>query len=309
MGTRALTGPRWSSAVQCSRMAAYQAIGVEGDPPSEETERRFSRGRRIGEAMANEIIATLAEQGREAVAEHEVPWPVGDPIGVGHVDVYVPAENYPIEVVSTEGCVLPPNKALQVAGYAKNLGADRAAVVSVDPKTGDERVYPINVEAFRDEVDRIEADVVRAAMITSLPPRFDGASPGAWPCRECPFLMGCMRDYTPPPAGRLPGLEDDVLRLADLERLIKQTPRGDHVAEYEAERETIRERLRGVMQPGLDYIENGVRVRRTEVNGRRSFSFSAAEAAGYALPADLMPFVTEGKPSERWLVREIGGGS
>jgi len=286
-------------------MAAYQALDVEGEPYSEETLRRFGRGTRIGQAMAAEIIEGLAAQGREAVAEYEVPWPKDDPISVGHIDVYVPAENYPIEVVSTEGCTLPPNKARQVAGYALNLGAEKAAVVSVDPKTGEDRVYPINVESFRAEVEAIEDAVVSAMRGGPLPERFDGAHPGAFPCSQCPFLVGCFANWEPPPAGRLPGCEDDLQRLADLEREIKRTPRGDHVLELEAERDEIRQKLRGLMEPGQDYIEAGVRVRRTEVNGRRSFSFSAAEAAGFALPADLLPFISEGKPSDRWTVREL----
>lgn len=290
----------------CPRMAAYQALGVEGEPHTEETERRFGRGRRIGEAMAAEIISTLESQGRIAWAEHEVPWPAADPIGIGHVDVYIAGdENIPVEVVSTKGCELPPNKARQVSGYAINLGATEARVVSVDPQTGDERVYPINVEAFRDEVENIERQVVSAVRDGVIPDRIESAHPGAWPCQGCQFAIRCFTDWTPPPAGRLPDAEDDLLRLVELERLIRQTPRGDHVIEYESERDEIRERLRGLMEPGTDYIEGGVRVRRTEVSGRRTFSFSAAEAAGFKIPESLEPFISQGKGHDKWTIREV----
>lgn len=302
---RVLEGARWSSAVMCSRMASYQALGVEGDPHPEHVERRFGRGRRIGEAMAAEIIETLAAQGRHAVAEHEVPWPGDDPVAVGHVDIYEVDANHPIEVVSTEGCSLPPNKARQVAGYAVSLGSDRASVVSVDPKSGESRVYPINVEAFRPEVERIQGEVVAAIRDGVIPDRFEGSHPGAYPCAECPFLVGCMADYTPPPAGTLPGRGADLMRLLELDTLIRSTPRGDHVLEYEAERDEIRESLRGLMSSGEVYIEDGVQVKRTEVSGRRSFAFAAAEAAGYEIPESMRPFITEGKGFDKWTVKEL----
>ena len=305
MSTRVLEGARWSSAVMCSRMAAYQALGVDGEPHPEHIERRFGRGRRIGEAMASEIIDTLAAQGRHAVAEHEVPWPADDPVATGHVDIYEVDANHPIEVVSTEGCTLPANKAKQVAGYAISLGSERASVVSVDPKSGESRVYPINVEAFRPEVERIQGEVVSALRDGAIPDRFDGAHPGAYPCAECPFLVGCMSDYTPPPAGRLPGFGDDLLRLVELDGLIRSTPRGDHVIEYEKERDEIRDSLRGLMTSGEVYIEEGVQVKRTEVSGRRSFSFAAAEAAGYEIPESMRPFVSEGKSFDKWTIREV----
>lgn len=315
MTTNTLTGARWSSATQCPRMSAYQALGVEGEPHSLETEQRFGRGRRIGQAMAQEVIETLTEIGRQAVPEYEVPWGPGG-IWTGHVDVMEVDERLgaiaAIEVVSTEGAVLPPNKARQVAAYSIFSGRANfdqepdAFVLSVDPKTGDQRTYPINVGSFREEVEAIERAVVTAYEGGPLPDRFDGASPGSWPCRECQFRLGCMADYQPPPAGRLPGRQDDFLRLAELDGLIKSTPRGDHVIEYEAERDQLREFLAGLMEPGTDYIEGGVRLRRTEVKGRRSFDFTAAENAGWSLPDDIDPFVKQTKGHNTWTLREVG---
>lgn len=299
---RTLTGPRASSAVLCARMAAYQGLDVEVVPYPDETLRRFARGIRLGQVMGHEIIETLAINGREAVLEHEVPWPADDPIGVGHVDVYEVAANHPIEVVSTEGCALPPNKAKQVAWYALSLGSEKASVVSVDPKSGESRVYPVNVEAFRAEIEAIQESIVLAMRGGPLPERFEGSSPAAWPCFECPFRVGCFADWTPPPAGRLPGMGDDLVRLADLTAQIARLKKAD---DLESERDEIRERIAPLMEPGEDYIEGGVKVRRTQVAGRRSFSFSAMEAAGYSLPPDLAEFVTDGKPFDKWTVREL----
>ena len=284
-------------------MAAYQGLEVEGDPYPEETLRRFGRGTRIGRAMAEEIVSTLEAKGRVAHAEVEIPWPADDPIGVGHADIDLPDEDTVVEVVSTEGCALPANKALQVAGYAINLGRSKARVLSVDPKTGEERVYPVNVEGFRERVEAVQAAIVAAMAGGPLPDRFDGAAPGAYPCFECPFRRGCFAEWTPPPAGRVPGFEEDFERLAEIERRSRESKR--EAAELESERDEIRERLAARMEPGQDYIEAGIRIRRTEVAGRRSLSFTAMEAAGYLLPADVAEFVTESKPHSRWTVKEL----
>jgi len=307
--TRNLTGPRWSQAVRCTRAASYQALAVEGLPYTEDTLRRFMRGTHVGRAMADTIVAEMAAQGRTALTEVECHWPPDDPIGVGHADLYLPDESTVIEVYSTTDTTFPRMKALQAVGYAVAIGASEAKVLVVNPSTYESRSYPVNVEMLRGEVEGLMAEVVSAVRDGVIPERLNGdpkANPGAFDCQDCPFRQTCWEGWEPPPTGSLPGCGDDLMRLVDLEREIKRTPRGDHVLELESERDEIRGRLRGLMEPGQDYIEAGVRVRRTEVNGRRSFSFSAAEAAGFALPADLLPFISEGKPSDRWTLREVG---
>lgn len=308
MSTVTLTGARWSSAVVCAKQAAYQALDVEGEPYPEETLLRFGRGRRIGKAMAEEVIETLAAKGREGIPEYEVDWgPEG--VWTGHVDVMEIDDGEPvkpIEVVSQDGLTLPRRKALQVAGYAIFLDLPEASVLVVDRASDATKTYTFPFEPFRAEVEAIVEAVSDAYTGGTLPERFDGAAPGAWPCMECPWRVGCFDGYTPPPAGRLPGKGDRLARLVDLERAIKSTPRGDHVVELEAERDAIREELRGHMTPGEDYIEEGVKVRRTQVNGRRSFDFASAAAAGYEIPADLAQFVSGGKGFDKWTVREVG---
>lgn len=298
-----LTGPRWSSAVVCPRMAAYQGLGVEGDPYPEDVLRRFGRGRRIGRAMAEEVAATLGAQGRQAILEREVPWPAADPVGTGHADIDIPDESTVIEVVSTEGCALPPHKARQVAGYAINLGREQARVLSVDPKTGDDKAYPVNVEAFRPVVERIEGQVAAAIHGGPLPDRFEGASPGGYPCMDCPFRRGCFHDWTPPPIGRLPEAGEDFQALLDIEREASKSKKL--TAALERDREEIRARLAGRMEDGMDYIEDGVRVRRTTVAGRRSLSLTAMEAAGFELTPQQQEFLSVGGGYDRWTVRAV----
>lgn len=305
MTTTTLSGPRWSSAVVCARAAVYQGLGIDGDPYSDATERRFGRGRRIGRVIADEIADTLTAQGRAANVEVECPWPRENPVGVGHADVTIPDESKVIEAVSTAGCALPEHKALQAVGYADSLGYENATVLSVDPHTGDERVYPLNIAELLPRVRAIQDAVVAGLNGGPLPDRMNGspATPGAYPCDDCPFRRRCYDGWAPPPAGSLPDHADDFDRLGAIEIAIKKA--GKEGKALEAERDEIRARLAPHLVDGMDYIEAGVRVRRTPVAGRRSLSFSAMEAAGWSLPPEAEPFVSEGKGFDRWTVSEV----
>lgn len=305
MSTAMLSGVRWSTAVRCSRAAAYQALGVEALPYSPETERMFLRGTQLGRAMAESVAAGLEAQGRTALAEVECPWPREEPIGVGHADLHIPDESTVIEVYSTTDGSFPRMKALQGVGYALSLEAQQVKVLAVHPSSYEERVYPVNVEALRPEVEAIMAEVVGAVRDGVIPERLNGAPnahPGQFQCQDCPFRRTCWEGWQPPPAGRLPGMDEDLRRLAEVS---DQLTRIKRATDLEAERDAIRERIAPMMEAGQDYIEGGVKVRRTQVAGRRSLSLSAMEAAGYSLPPEIAEFVTEGKPFDKWTVKEL----
>ncbi len=303
-----LTGVRWSTAVRCSRAAAYQAIGIEGEPYPESVERMFARGARIGRVMADEVVSTLAAQGRVAIPEREVPWPAADPIGIGHADIDIPADDTVVEVFSTAGGALDRVKVLQVTGYAINLGRSQAKVLAVDPSSGEETVYPVNVEGNRPVVERIEAEVVAAKVDGVIPDRLNGdtAHPGVFMCQTCPFRRTCYDGWTPPPAGRAPGHADDFERLLSIEREAKRVKKLG--AELEEERNEIRERLAGLLEDRTEYIEGGVQIKRTPVAGRRTMAFSDLEAAGYSLPPEVEAFVSTGKGYDRWTIKELSDG-
>jgi hypothetical protein len=307
-----VAGPRWStSATVCPRQAVYTALGVEGDPLPEHVERRFARGSRLGRMMGEEVASTLRARGKHVILEHEAPWPVWhpEPVGVGHADALViedtgePEEV--IEIVSSRGAELPPRKPLQAAGYAIHRGVAKARILAVDPSTNEEAVYPINVEGLAPEVRAIEEAVVAGIESNGadLPDRVE-ETPQAWPCMECQHARRCWDGWVPPPAGTLPGHEEDFVRLLQIETELKGIPRRP-VKELEAERNLIRERLAPLMQAGEDYIERGVKLRRSVVRGRRTLAFTDLENAGFTLPDDVLPFVKEGAPSNRWTIKEL----
>lgn len=302
MTGRALTGPRWSTAATiCTRQAAYHALGHEAEPWPEHVERRFLRGTRIGRVMAEEVAATLARQGREVILEHEAPWPAGDPVGVGHADLYEPGHQV-IEVVSSSDGSLPARKPLQAAGYAVHRGVDRAVVLVVNSTTNEERILPVNVEALRPEVERIERLMVRAVRDRVLPDRPRDLTPGGWPCMECPFRGPCNATYQAPPFARIPGADNDARRLLEIETEARRVRRLEK--DLEQERAELRARLGARMEARTDYLVGGVRLRRTPVAGRRSLAFSELEAAGHQLPEHVAAFVSEGAAFDRWTVTE-----
>jgi hypothetical protein len=306
-----VAGPRWSTcATVCPRQAVYTALGLEGDPLPEHVERRFARGSRIGRVMGEEVASTLRARGKHVILEHEAPWPLWTPrpFGTGHADaLVVSADGEPeevIEIVSSKGAELPPRKPLQAAGYAIHRRVSKARILAVDPSTNEECPYPVNVEGLAPRVREIEEEVVRAieTELRELPERV-AETPQAWPCVECQHARRCWDDWTPPPAGRLPGHEEDFLRLAEIERELKGVPTRP-VKELEAERGMIRERLAPLMQAGEDYIEAGVKVRRSVVPGRRSLAFTDLENAGFALGVPD-EYVKQGAPHDRWTIKEL----
>lgn len=295
---------RWSTAATiCTRQAAYQALGFPGDPYPEHVQRRFFRGTVIGREVARVVADEIRAQGRDVVLEHEQPWPNVEPVGVGHADLYEPGRKV-IELVSSADGSLPQRKPVQAAGYAIHRGVREADILVVDPSTYETRRVPVDVDGLRPRVEEVEREMVAAVRDGVIPDRDPDKHPGAWPCIECPFVKrGCMDDYSPPPYGRLDGHEDAVARLAVIEAEASRVRRLSK--DLEAERDDIRGRLAGVMDPGVDYVAAGVRVRRTRVDGRRTLSFTELEAAGHRLPDNIAAFVRQSDGHDRWTVKEI----
>lgn len=301
---RVLTGPRWSSAVNCPLTAVLQAQGAPEDPVSDQVAAWRKRGIAIGEAAQGSIVAELRAQGRRPVVEVEVPWPAADPVGVGHADVYIPHERLIVEVKSRADCELDETAAVQAAGYALNHPrAEHAVVLVIDPQSGMERSFPLHLPAFVERVRAIEDQVVAGIRDGVLPERacrYPGDGPGMF----CPHVSTCFAGWERPRPEDLPGWEADLRRLADLEDQLAKVKDADHLV---AERDRLRDALRAAMEPGNDYMAGGIRVRYVEVAGRESFSLAAARKAGHSLPEHLEAFVSTSGGHERWTVRRMEG--
>lgn len=298
-----LTGARWSSAVVCTRRAVYEHHGAPVTPVAPEVEGWRWRGQVIGDAVQHAVVAQWRALGRRPVAELEIPWPPARPFARAHADIWVPHERRMVEVKSAAGCVLNDSAVLQVVGQVVfHPRAQYGTVLVIDPSSGEERQYPVNVDARADEVwARVEE--VRAGVEDGVLPDRVCRHPGDGPALMCDRVEHCFDGWVRPDINRLPGFGDLVRALADAEAACRREKKPP--LEWVQKRDEIRARLRGVMEPGVEYVVNGWRLKRTEVAGSRAFRFTAMEKAGFALPLELEPFLTEGKGHERWIVEPV----
>lgn len=316
---RILTGPRASSLVLCERKAVYEGIGAEREETDPRMERIFRRGRRLGAMLAEEIAETLAEDGRRAELEREIPWPLGNPIGLGHADLFIPDEGHTIEIVSTAGADLPSYKPRQVAFYSMHdPDSEAATVLSIDPSTNEERAYPIDVSSFVEEINesirRVVYDIDHGGVrYAKRALRYDGMQtdePSGFPCFDCPFRRTCWEDWEPAAVGMLPEpLHEVVEQLAAIEDKMGLA-RVSEIPHLEEQRDALRERLAGHLRPGSNYRAPGFsKIRVTEVSGRRTFSMKAYEDAGHKMPEVAESFTKVGKGHLRWTITREEPGS
>jgi hypothetical protein len=297
-----LTGPRWSSAVICPRRAVYDAQEAPRDPMPERIEGARWRGQVIGKAVAAEIVARWRAQGRRPRVEVEVPWPSNDPVGIGHMDVWLPSEKRVVEIKTQAACELTAPAALQAAGYALNYKAARhAAVVVVDPVSGLDREYPIHVAGLARKVAEIEQQVVAGVREGELPERVC-RTPADGPALICPYVTWCFADFQ---VEHVPAPEMGAAfqRLAEIERMMKFSK---HETETLAsEREQLRAELRPHLELGVDHVAGGYRVRVIEIPEIERFSLTDYRKAGYEADERMASFVKTQKASERWYLAEI----
>lgn len=305
---RDLTGARWSSAAICPRRAVYEGLDYPTEPLTEEQLSIFRRGRFIGAAIAHDIDCALEDADRpKGIAELEVPWGLD---WIGHADYLILDDPEIIEVVSTAGCELPQHKVVQAAGYAVFAEVPKARVLSIDPSTFREQPYPVDVARMEEVVRRLEAMVVAGVRDGELPRRAlrrDGIEevegPNEWPCRDCPFVPSCWKEWEPWPTAELPGsLETKVLRLVELENICAVRKEGAAPEAY-AERAVLREELRARMVAGDRYRLGNVTLHFVEMPAVRRFSLADFERAGHALEGMAAEFVTASGAHERWYVR------
>jgi hypothetical protein len=306
-----LTGARWSvvSRTECPRAGAYGAYQTPEDvPDAEEQERRdryFQRGHDICNAHRERDAKRLAAQGYTCEEEAEIQWAQG----IGHADLRAtgPRGKLIVEYTTTKGGDLAEHKVLQVVGYAIADGADAAAVASIDPHTYERHDYPIRIAAHADRARALMDTVDDYVRIGEVPER-TCATPHEGRYKMCPFVSTCFDGWTGSPPKRLDGLERELLRLADLEDAIKQTPRGVPVdPEVEGERDALREQLAFYCDPGVEYVTAGISIKRTVSKPTIRFALAKARKAGWDIGCtkdELAAFVSE-TTSERWTLKRI----
>lgn len=311
--TRELSGARASSAVICVTRAQHEAIGTPRDDAMQDgLKRYFHRGRKVGLLWARILRDDLIAQGRdpaELIVEDECAWGLG---WVGHADLSDYGEKVVHEIYHAKGGAYREHKGWQAALYADSKGPEWRAELHVIDTSPDElenedagfsiQPYTVNVDGLRDRVESIKSRVIAAAQAGEWNPSDRvGTSPFDTECRSCVFARTCWDGWQPPEPDEVVGLED----LVEQYRIVD----GDlaHASAKEASLKKQRDELRDAIRPytrvgvPLD-AGTGVTIRRTEVAGRISVKLGDFRKAGYEIPAELEPFVSESKSSERWKV-------
>lgn len=304
--TRNLRGARASSAVRCIAKAEHEALGTSRDDENQAwLEKHFRRGVNVGRAWAAGFKAQH-QYPSEVELEAEIPWGLS---WVGHADAVDFEHKMVYEVYHAAGGEFREAKALQAALYADSLGPEFGAELQVIDSTNvsDEegfavQPYEINVDGLRDRVRDIKDRVVAAVQDGSVNPNDRvGDSPHHSECFSCPFRSHCWDGWQPPQPDEVVGLED----LVEQYRIVDGDLAGasQKKASLERQRDELRDAIRPYTRVGIPLdAGTGITIRRTEVAGRISVKLGDFRKAGYQIPSELEPFVSESKPSERWKV-------
>lgn len=303
---------RWSSAAKCPRQCAYGLLGATPAEPDERTKRLWRRGRQLGADLANDFAAKYGEE--NVVREKAVPWPDnGLPLGELHTDVWVRTEKLAVEVKSsTSPASILDDAITQLGGEIRwDEEAEVGCLAIVDP-TGwrEPELLPVFLtDELTERVENIAAQVVTAAKGGPLPERVC-KNPSEGRGKFCAFIDVCFADWQAPDpldlSGDVAQLAVDLKQAQDEERVAKQAA---------AEKETRRKELAAQLSewnllPGMDYLGEGVKLRRTKVDDSPRFSYSKASKAGvFSQPlwtpeheALIAPFVSLSGGHDRWKV-------
>lgn len=298
MTTVAAQALRLSSVTNsCPRKAVYEATGAPARERTDREERVLFRGRRLGRDFAD----MLAEKYGEDMIERErkVVWP----LGVGHIDVYLPETKTAIEILSSAHASEQQThgKLLQLVGYIENdTEAENGVLVILNPAdyTEDRIVvspasarYTELVEEMAQRVDQ----VLRWSSDGTLPDRVCG-KPSEAVGRFCLHADYCFAGWEPPPLEQVaasPELVAAVETFAQMKRARSETTAVDKDLERrQKEAQAIIEAAE--LPVGVEVQVGSFKVRRTAVARKPTFEWEKAELAGVFEPGLYGQFFREG---------------
>lgn len=300
---------RWSMGVRCPRMAAYGLAGAEPAATTPRQEGRFARGRYANDYFVRQMRAKHGDA--NVIPEFAVPWPAPPalPIGELHVDCALIPERLAIEVKNTVWIdSLFDSAVLQVAGavhWSDKFDAGLVVFLDHDLQITDEYPVFLNDELI-EKVESIAAAVVASDHGGPLPDRVC-SKPSEGIGHFCPFIETCF------PADESPEPPPDAEQWSELasEGWVIQRDLRSAKGQSEALQEQWDDwKLRAIAAgfPLGDYVAGPIRVKRTDVKGRETFSKKKAETAGVWTALDderFGSFVKVGAPSVRFDLTKI----
>jgi len=306
--TRLRGATRWSTTAKCPRQASYAFLGVEPEPPSDQTRRFWRRGRQLGADVADDFAAKYGEE--NIIREKAIPWPAPPdlPVGELHSDVFVIPEKMVVEVKSSRSPASILDTAITQLGgeLLFDPEAESAALAIVDP-TGfkDTTFIPVLMtEELQERVESYAGQVVEATRGGDLPARVCG-KPSDGHSKFCPFIAHCFEGWQKPDPSHLPG--DAALIALNLKAVQDQERAAKGVLKpIEEERKRLAGELAAFdLVPGVEYSGAGALVTRTHVGDTERLSLTTLKKAGMWTPeleVQLLPFVTASGAHDRWRV-------
>lgn len=214
---------RWSSARDCGRKAIYEATGAPARARTEREQRILFRGKRIGRDYGELLSinhntradhkkfvkarAWAEEKGHgyygagKVWCEKKVVWP----LGVGHMDIWLPEPATGVEVLSSAHATVEMihSKKLQLVGYIEHdPEASNGVVVVLDPSSLDEDRHIVSKHqaGYDDLVEEMRARIAQVQewdATGDMPARVCGKPSDAMG-HFCTFSETCFEDWQRP---------------------------------------------------------------------------------------------------------------
>lgn len=301
---------RWSLTARCPRAATMAMLGHEPAEPSDYMRRVWTRGKQLGEYMAERFEET---HGRDnIIREKAIAWPTsGLPLGELHTDIVVIPERLAVEVKSSHSPDSLIDDALrQLAGEVHwDPDVDHGALALIDPIDLSEQVLPfvLTPEAV-EEVESLAALVAAGAKTGVLPPCVC-ATPGACRGKWCMYTDAAWEGWEPPAAETLGGAAAELATEAWQALRLKRAHKQASEKADETFKEITAQLLDLGVTPGREYLSGPLRLLASPVKGRKTFSLSRAEKLNLWTDADDSRFhdlITVGDGHVRWTIQMEG---
>lgn len=313
---------RWSSAVNCPRKAVYEAQGAPRREPWQKELNINFRGHSVERdvidliAQANcETCRSVVDQGLRSLnhpgcyleRQPKIKWPGG----YLHPDAVILEPRTPIEILSSVNLKpeLVDRKKRQLAGqiFYDHEAGDMGLLIIANPATMDMEQIPFHLD--HEWITRVLAvtDEALTALETGTLPERVCEKPADAIGHFCPFEEHCFEGWEPEP---LPEINtSQAAALVGQWYSIRKTERTyeSHIKQLRRGRSDVEAELAAMpefAQPG-EYLVGGVKLRREDRRGTRTFNFDRAERDP-RIPQELLDEFTKiGRPSTRWEVSAV----
>lgn len=264
----------------CDRMSVLRGLGTEPVAFDPEQNEWFQRGHLFEQYVARQLERKHGPDNvrRQIHIRH--------PLGVGHADALIVSERILVEIKSTtSGTISTPvfeNGVAQLRFYLRFCDdADEGALYMINPST----LKPADV--FRvaltdrdvDEIDQTVRRIQRHIELGVLPDRVC-ARPQQGRGYFCPFVAKCFEGWEEPEVDEI--TDADVVNAAARYYAIIRAE-AEHAAAVKAladEKADAKAALLAAVPERSDAVAGPYRVKTWPVDGRRSVSVKALEAAG-----------------------------